>query len=418
MTLVESIYLRYARWSGIALILFACFQFFLGILPGWTEIRSDFPNYYVSGTLLFEGSDSLRMYDNDWFQQKIYAQNIEAAGKFSPFPPPTAFLMAPLTVFEPMLAKRIWLILNLGFIFLISQQIKHIGRLQYRDALLLVLCSGLACANTLMLGQVYLLLLLSMLYSYQLLSSKKNYEAGIVLGVGIAVKYFPLVFVPSLIYERRWKSLASIFLTVALLNLAAALILGLNTYRDFFETVFFQHLTGSLEGQSPWSYAFQSWNALAHNLFRYDMTENPEPLLASETLFNLFKYGIQVSILSIMLWVLYQQKNKSNFFESAIILGSVTVLFLTPAGATYHSLLLLLPFALLAKTVASMTTQFKKIWLVLITSLVLCGIGPLLQSKLPFFNSLLILAFYRLWLMAIIFTTTCYWLIKSENQSS
>ena len=418
MSLSESIYLRYRKWSGLILLLFVGFQFFFGILPGWTEIRSDFPNYYVSGSLLFESSDSLQLYNNDWFQKKIQEQNIAVAGKFSPFPPPTAFLMAPLTVFKPIAAKRIWLILNLGFILLISILIQKIGRMNLRDGFILIICSGLACANTLMLGQMYLLLLLSMLYTYQLLISQKQTRAGVVLGAGIAVKYFPLVFVPSLIYKRKWRCLMSILITIILLNLAAVLVLGIKTYADFFESVFFQHLSGKLEGQSPWSHSFQSWNALAYNLFKYDQIENPNPLMQSELLFYLFKYGVQLSIAALMILVLYKYKGKADFFEIALLLFSVTILFLTPAGATYHSLLLLFPFTLMAKIAPVNNVRFKKIWLILITCLVLSGMIPLLLNKIPFFNSFLIFSFYRLWLMSIIFISVCYWVYYSEKHAT
>lgn len=418
MTLSESIYLRYYKWSGLILLLFASFQFIFGISPGWTEIRSDFPNYYVSGALLFESPDSLQLYNNDWFQEKIHEHKIAAAGKFSPFPPPTAFLIAPLTVFEPIVAKRIWLILNLAFIVLISILIKKISRFKLRDGFILLLCSGLACANTLMLGQMYLLLLLSMLYSYHLLISNKQSTAGLVIGAGIAVKYFPLVFFPSLFYKRKWKCLTSIMITIAFLNFAAVLLLGINTYVDFFESILFQHLNGKLEGQSPWSNAFQSWNALAYNLFKYDAIENPNPFMQSESLFCLFKYGVQLSILAIMILVLTKHKGKADFFEAALILFSVTVLYLTPAGATYHSLLLLFPFTLMAKIAPLNNPTFKKIWLILITCLVLSGLIPLLQNKIPFLNSNMLFSFYRLWLMSIIFISVCYWVYYSEKYAT
>lgn len=106
MSFSSSVYAYYKRFSGILLVGFICFQVYFGIIPGWTSIRSDFPNYYVSSRLLFEAKDSLKLYDNSWFQEQIYAHGIEARGKFAPFPPPTAFLMAPVAVFRHLWQKE------------------------------------------------------------------------------------------------------------------------------------------------------------------------------------------------------------------------------------------------------------------------------------------------------------------------
>lgn len=405
----------YKRCFVPLLAAFTCFQLYFGIIPGLTSTQSDFPNYYVSARLLFEKNKEVKLYDNDWFQDQIDLNGIDAKGKFSPFPPPTAFILAPLAGMNPLTAKRIWLFINLVLIFFCAVLIRKISAINFRDSLLLILCSGIALANTLMLGQVYILLLLSMLLSYYLLKNKNDLSPGLLLGAGIAIKYFPVIYMPSLLYERRWKTITAIILTIFLSNLAALLIFGLNTYKDFFDTVFFQHLNGKLEGQSPWSFAFQSWNALAHNLFKFHPIENPEPLFNSVIFFNVFKYGIQFSILAFSLSIFNKLRRQTHFFETAIILSSVTVLFLTPAGATYHNLLLLLPITLFIKMINSSDPKHLWVFFILISCLVLTGLLPLLQNRIGVFNSILAFSFYRLWIQAIIFLTFTYWLLSGEK---
>ena len=276
----------------------------------------------------------------------------------------------------------------------------------------------MATANTLMLGQVYLALLLSMLWAFKLLLEKKETTPGILVGAGIAVKYFPLVFLPALIYLKKWKTILALFFTIIILNVAAWMIFGGKTYYDFFYSVFFQHLNGKLEGQSPWSPAFQSWNALAYNLFKYHPVENPQPFLQSDTLFYILQYGIIALILCITLWLFSVLKKRPHFVETSLVLSSITILFLSPAGATYHNLLFILPLTLIARISPSNNNTFGNPWMILVACTVLIGLLPLLQSRIPFYSSSLLLSFSRLWLNALIYFTISYWLLKFHADRS
>jgi len=416
MMLAKQLFSHYQSLCIAMIMVFTCFQFYFGVVPGWTEIRSDFPNYYVSSRLIFEDKDSVNLYDNSWFQESIKSHNIDVKGKFAPFPPPTAFILTPLAIFEPLQAKRIWLMINIALIFLIIRLIKNISGLDKNSSLLLLLCTGVGLANTLMLGQVYLLLLFSMLLAYQLYQKSKSVSIGLLLGSGISIKYFPLVFVPSLIHDRKWKALFSIAFTILTLNFAAAAIFGIQTYVDFFNNVFFQHLDGNLKDQSPWSPAFQSWNALAYNLFQFNAIENPSPWIHSEVLFNCLRYGVVVGVLIFSSLIISKFKRRKDFFEASIIMCSSMILFLSPAGATYHSLLYILPFTLLLKLTGQSQIQSNRHWIVLIACLLLGGILPLAQNKFSIFTDNLLFSFYRLWLNAIIFVLVSSLLIKYQKK--
>ncbi len=79
-------------------------------------MHSDFANYYVSAKMVLEKDSLDRLYDNEWFQQKIVTHGINTLGKFAPFPPVTAWMMLPLANFNPITAQRIFLSINLIFL--------------------------------------------------------------------------------------------------------------------------------------------------------------------------------------------------------------------------------------------------------------------------------------------------------------
>ncbi len=144
-----------------------------GISPGWNQVHSDFANYYVSSKLILEDESLDSLYDNEWFKQKIKDHGIQTQGKFSPFPPATAWLMIPLTTFNPLTAQRIFLIVNMVFTLagiILLQKILH-WKIHY--CTLLIFGSGLSLANNFAFGQVYWIITFLILLSVLLV--KKNY---------------------------------------------------------------------------------------------------------------------------------------------------------------------------------------------------------------------------------------------------
>jgi hypothetical protein len=404
-----------------AIFLFILFQLIFGVIPGWSDIQSDFPNYYVAAQLIHSDKDSLRLYDNDWFQEQILSHGIKAQGKFAPFPPPTAFILYPLTFLEPLSAKRVWLCFNLLLIPPVILLMRKVSGTSSALCTLLLTGSGLTLANNLMLGQVYLLLLISMLISMILLQGNSRWIPGALLGFGIAVKYFPLVFIPGLIRAKKWIVLAWIVFTLFLLNFLALLIFGMNTYTEFLDHVLFRHFAGELEGQSPWSSSFQSWNSLAHVMFRYHVLENPDPLINSNLLFNLMKIGIPLFILTLTGYVFTGIRGNKMQMECSVMLLSAMILFLTPAGATYHHLLLILPLTLYLRIFRPGRGLFNTSFLILFLCLSISGIFPLLLNKIPHLSENLVLRFHRLCLSAVFYLVIVrqlLWLSGKENSEN
>src|SRR6185295_2243125 len=104
-----------------------------------------------------ERQDLSKLYDNSWFQQQMISHGMNTAGKFTPFPPPSVLIFIPLTPLDPLVAKRIWLILNLLLVIPLMRVMKGVTGFSMSESLLLLLLCGLGLATNFLLGQMYLL---------------------------------------------------------------------------------------------------------------------------------------------------------------------------------------------------------------------------------------------------------------------
>lgn len=373
-------------------------------------MQSDFPNYFVSACLVAENQNTDSLYHKPWFQEQIYKHGMIETGKFSPFPPPTAFVLLPFTGFDSMTAKRIWLIFNVLLIIPIILLMKRISGLSVSGSAIIFLLTGIALVNNLVLGQLYLVILFLLFSGYFFLLKGYAGSTGIVLGTGIAAKYFPLVFIPTLVIEQRWKSLLSTGIVFLLINLLSVAVLGKQVYLDFFRSVLFQHLDGNLEGQSPWSASFQSWNSLGHRLFLPDKFENPNPVVESVALFYVFKYGILICTITASAWLFYKYKHQPDFVEGSLSLISITMLMLSPAGATYHGLLLLFPVTLMGTVLLG--REKLRGWLVQLSILGLIGFLPPVLEKMNLSTVNLLFIYQRLVLYLAMYFTVYFQLLS------
>lgn len=398
----------------LLLLILAFFQFLAGWVPGWQEIRSDFPNYYVASRLIIENRDLSRLYDNHWFQEQIDHYGIKAAGKFSPFPPPSAVLMLPFSKMDPLAAKRCWMGLQILLLFACLRLIVRISGLSMLQSWCILFASGMAMANNFYLGQVYILLLWLLLQAYWAINNEKSSGVGIVAGSGIAIKYVPVLFFPVLLVLNKWRMLVAAMVVLIIIHSVCLFLFGSTVYLEYMQ-VLLQHLRGDLEGQSPWSPAFQSWNALGHRIFLYHPTENPNPFFPSNTAFVFFKLNVHLILLGFSAYLFYRIRRDHFFLEKSIALLISTLLLLTPAGASYHQLIMIVPIVVLYKM---MNQNGQKIsWIILLLLFSFTGFFPVLQQILPEITSMPGLAFYRLGLNLISFCVISYsvWPVKPSE---
>ncbi len=398
--------IRGAQLVGIFVL--SVFLFVRGVVPAFTRIDTDFPNYFTSARLVAHGTSLEKLYDDEWFQEQIYESGIQQQGKFSPYPPITALVMLPLVSFTPMDAVRIWTLFNIGCliaeIFLLS---RATGKPLEWSSLLILGC-GHALANNFRFGQFYLVLAVLITAGFLFWQKGRPYAMGAVFGVAAAVKYFPLLFVILFALRRDWRSVLTVFGAVGLCLVVAIAVLGLPVHEVFLSSVLGKHLTGSI--QNPFSPTFQSWNSLSRRMFVLDPVLNPSPFVDAPALFVIFPSLVSLGVIG--LFADGYRRANAAFGNTA---GSVQFAFLNiagllllPASATYHFLLLVLPVAVL---LAASRWRYE---LVLVAVFYL-AIGFLPYGAMARFQDsglLTILAYPRLILMTGIFVATYFFIAK------
>ena len=330
----------------IFLLMLVLIQIWKGIYPAMTDVRSDFPNYYVSSKLLLEGKDLSGLYSNTTFNDLIHSYGIDQEGKFAPFPPPTAFIMLPIAGFQPIIAKRIWTSINILLLYGVIVLFSKISKLNLQQSATLVLLSGVALFNNFYLGQVYLLVLFMWMLAW-LQAEKRSGWSGLLLAFGIAIKYFPIVTLSAFLIRKNFKVIVATGISLVGIVILSIIIIGIKPCNDFINSVLFDHLNGKLEGQNPYAFAFQSWNSLALNLFSKDVIFNPNPVFDWPNGMLIFKAVVFLALISTLIYTLYKLRNHSDLPSYSIVFLSLFALAFSPASASYHLLLLLFPVAIL-----------------------------------------------------------------------
>ncbi len=389
------------RGKAKLIFLFALilFQFWFGIKPGWESPHSDFPNYYTSSRMIIDNVSLASAYDDGWFQEKITSYGFRERGKFSPFPPPTALTMLPVAWLEPMQAKQVVTTINMLLLILIAFLFRKISGFNFIDCMLVILLTGIGLANNFLLGQFYLCLLLLVTFGYMMYLKKQDMITGLLWGTGMAVKYVPFVFIPVMIIEKRWKSLAAMIVMFILLNVIAMLYFGTEVYKGFADKVLIRHVNGDLSSQSSFAFAFQSWNSFLRNCFVFDPVENPDPLIRSGFLFELSRILVYSGYIFTAVITMVRVRMHTSLLIAFSLLFLLAVL---PASATYHYILLSLPFLLI---IHWLKTYCKSYSLQLLTGMY-AGIGFVPFMINEFFEGYqfpLILAFHRLWLITLFY---------------
>jgi hypothetical protein len=383
------------------LSLFVCGR---GVYPAFAEIQSDFPNYYTAAHLVLANEPLDELYDDEWFQLQIEINGIDEEGKFSPFPPLTAIVLLPFAHFTPIVAKQIWTVINIllliANIFLLASLLKK----DFAFSLLLFLLSGWALINAIKLGQLYLLLVFTILLGYKLYTENEKILSGIVFGMMIPIKYFPVIFLIYFIIAKEWRVVFATVITVCVLSIAGIIVMGWSIHSEFISTVFVSHVTGNLSHQNMFSGSFQSWASLLRRLYIYDESANPFPLRRWEAGFDIFLSGVifiisAVTILTIKKITTFSKKYQMGFSSSLL---SIAALLLSPATATYHFLLLVLPIAFLLKY--SQSYQYRWYYFLFITTFAIIGYIPYSIFKVyDGMGILTLLAYPRLGMMCVLF---------------
>ena len=372
------------------------------LIPAWSELQSDFPNYYISSKILLEGNGE-KLYHDDWFHEKGKMMGIKRHTRFSPFPPLNALVMLPMAFFKPLAANRIWTILIIFFCLLAIFLLNKITQWKWHLSAIFILLTGVGLSSNIRLGQVYIVITAMVLLSYFLAQHNKDYLAGIILALCTVLKYFPVVFILAYAFNKNWRLLSAAMITIIFLFIIQFVIFGPDLMGTYFSAILFPHLEGRIQGQGEFSHIYQTWEVFLKNIFVFNAFENPNPIInwpMGKTLINFMLIAL------ILLPLAYIFKKVSGYDSKAklninLYTMSLVVFVLLPITATYHFVLISFPVILLLITIKS---KLKPIWFWITVSLY-AGIGFIPLGIFFELGDRLGLIFYypRLWIVTVLF---------------
>ena len=276
--------LQRVEWTLLLLLL----GLFVGraLVPAWRTLNTDFPNYYLMALLRSQHTSSDRAYEWIWFQrQKDHNEIQQPLVGFAPHPPLCAAPMLPLTALTALPAKRVWILLNLLFLFAALCILHRLTRLCWRRILLITGLCILPLRTNFMLGQYYVVILLLICLAYFAIFRGHRFTAGTLLAIAAWFKVFPAVFLVLFLRKRDWRALAGLIAGLLAVAAVSLLIFGLDVYRVWLLEVLPRAFRGNLLG--PYDLQWSSFSSLWHRLFLFEPELNPAPFLSSPSVYAL-----------------------------------------------------------------------------------------------------------------------------------
>jgi Glycosyltransferase family 87 len=383
-----------------------------GVIPAVTAITDDFPEYFTSAKSIRDGQDAVKLYDGAWFRNQTRRYKVgsqENPGEFTPYPPPTALLLMPLTGFEPLTALRIVTALNVVCLVCSMLLVSRIFAWRLIDSALFILLSGWALHSGLRFGHPYIPISTFCLLGYYFYRKRMPWLAGLCLGIFVPVKYYPVIILAGFALHRQWRVLLGGSIAIAAVALISIGVLGWKVHQIFLLDVLVNHFTGHLIPGPRFTAVFQSFDTLFERLFILDPARNPHPWLSAPraaTLAIVSTKGLLVLAAAAALIHLVWVRDVRAIEPTIGILG-VLVLLIAPGSGTYAFVLLWLPVALLIDYFLSERARVPAY--LILSTYALIGFIPY-GHTFPFegHGGLTVLAFPRLFLLLAMFIVCIY----------
>jgi hypothetical protein len=312
----------------------------LGFLPAWRTMNTDFPNYYLAASIHRQGVPLDRAYEWRWFQRhKDHLQIDQSLVGFAPHPPMCAVPMLPLTWLPSLEAKRVWLVLNLGFLALALWILRRVTQISWRRLLFLTFLCILPLRENFLFGQYYLLILLLLCVAYYAYCRGRHFTSGAVLAAAASLKIFPVFFLILFLRKRNWRASAGMVTGGAVLAAISLLLFGWDVHRIYLLEVLPRALHGDLVG--PYVLQWNSFTALCHRFFLAEPEMNPTPWVNSATVYG-FVQAIVATVLlfSFLLSTGEDDTPQTTAWEWATFLPLLILLSSMPTA--YHHCVLIL----------------------------------------------------------------------------
>jgi hypothetical protein len=411
------------RWvrDGKLLLLIALVGCLLlkGLLPAFTAITDDFPEYFTSAKSIRDGQDAVKLYDGAWFRQRTRLYGVgppDNPGEFAPYPPPTALFLMPLTDLRPLTALRVVTTMNVVCLICSAFLLSGIFGWRLIDSALFIVLAGWALHSGLRFGHPYILISTLCLLGYRLYLKGSPWLAGLCFGVFIPVKYYPLVVLLAFALHGQWRVVLGGAIAAAAVTLLSIAVLGWTVHGIFITDVLWNHLSGHLVPGPRFTAVFQSFDTLFERLFILDPVRNPHPWLsapAAATAAMVIAKSLLVLAAAAALIRLAPAATTRAIAPTIGILG-ILVLLIAPGTGTYAFVLLWLPVALLIDYFLSARARLPA-YLVLFTY-ALIGFIPYGHTyRFEGNGALTLLAYPRLFLVLAMFIVCIYVVSRSST---
>jgi alpha-1,2-mannosyltransferase len=302
---------------------------------GWTQLVTDFPNYYTAAALTLDRQPLRNFYEWTWFQRQMNYAGIDGLGGYIPHTPLTMLPMIPLARLPVQDAKRVWLCLGILFLAASVELLARMARFGRLDIWLVVLLAYGSLQTNLAYGQYYLFLLLLFTLAAWCLFRDRPYAAGAILGVVFAVKLYAAPFLLFFALKRQWKAVAGMALSMIAFSALAIAMFGIGDVWFYVHTVMARGLDGTTN--DPYNPGWGSMAAFLRHALVAEPELNPHPLANAPLAFFFLKDVYTLGVLALACLVI-ARADWDRLSEFGWILMVLCVL--SPATVSYHFILL------------------------------------------------------------------------------
>jgi hypothetical protein len=333
---------------------FGCYKAIVQPQGGFQH-AGDFANYYTASRLALAGKAAdLKMYEHFWFQNEIEKYfpprgfQHGTLGSFIPFPPSTVLLMMPLAWLFPAAAKISFVAINIVLAAGIILMLGKVTKLPLRLVAVLVLLSGISLWSNVREGQMYALLTFAISAALFLEQRGKHFVAGVFLGALLPIKYFTALFVIYFLVQKNFRLVGGAIIASIVVIGAGIVFTSVRLNEYYIAAILPQHLAGNI--QNPFAANFQSFHSLLKRLFVPNESLNPHPLANVPFLASWVTVTIPIIFLGIIVAAVRSVAWRSGVYEMWYVVSLLVVygLVTSPASASYHLVLLVIPVVLIS----------------------------------------------------------------------
>ena len=358
------------RWvliGELMLVVLLAFQLGVCTLPkAWHTLNTDFPNYYVTASLVREKFDTSRIYDWVWFQrQKDHRGIDQRMVGMTPLTPFSTLIIYPLTSQSALGAKHQWLILNIILLVVTLSILRSLTGFSWRRLALIALLSFPLRANFLV-GQYYVLLLFLLTLACWLYVCRTRFFAGVIIGLATGLKIFPVLYIFYFLRKRDLRAFVGGIAGALMSGAISIYVFGWELSRIYLLQVMPSALRG--EASDPYNLQAASLSSLLHKLFIYEPLLNQHPAINAPFLFAALQPVLQMALIApALLFVIPSDRSprRLRLEWAAILLVSLAV---STSSTSYLFTILILPVSLLWASLQDMVRPF---WLAILFSLYL-----------------------------------------------